>query len=149
MDYFAPQEQNYAYLDRTELRELYEDLARLEALIHDDPYNTNLRHNRANLETAINYTLSLHSKFTPTTGEPSEIKKAVAEKKVVENHRTVVDTAGIAKACKALLHDMDTVMQLEQETENLSQDRWEQLHVGAGPFLRRVLERTPFDEIKK
>lgn len=150
MNFFAPQETNFEYLDKTELDDLYNDLAVIESLLYDDPQNTNLQTNKANLETAINHTLSLHAQYVPTKpGKSSDIKQAMREGKVASAHNSVRDVPGIINACKSILHDMDTVMDLEQRSDDLSQDEWEQLHVGAGPFLKRVLKRTPFQEIKK
>lgn len=149
MDVFADPVSNYKHLDFLELGELYEAFAMAEGNVSKD--NPNVEVNMKNLETAIEFSEGLYTKYITRKGDSDPNLKAA-----IRNGDAILSSVGqgvsnpgrMLIACKSALHDIDKVMYLENTT-NITEDEWEKLHVGAGHFLRLNLQRVEYKERKK
>ena len=148
MDVFADPVTNYQHLDHLEIGDLYQLHAMAEANIPND--NPNIEANMKNLETAIEFSETLYTKYITRKGNSDPNLKAA-----IRSGTAMLSSVGqgvsnkerMIIACKSALHDIDKVMYLENTT-NITEDEWEKLHVGAGHFLRLNLQRVEYKERK-
>ena len=149
MDVFADPVTNYQHLDHLELGDLYQAYAMAEGNVSDE--NPNVTVNMKNLETAIEFSEGLYTKYITRKGNSDPNLKAA-----IRNGDAILSSVGqgvsnqerMVIACKSALHDIDKVMYLEN-TPIVTEDEWEKLHVGAGHFLRLNLQRVEYKERKK
>ena len=149
MDVYADPQTNYQHLDNLEVGKLYEAFAFAEAQLPND--NPNVLVNKQNLEKAIEFSENLYTKYITREGDSDpNLKAAIRNGTAIECAvgKSASDPGGLIITCKSVLHDIDTVMYLENKPY-ITEDEWEKLHVGAGKFLRLNLQRVEYKEQAK